>query len=84
MDKNKLKSLSPSPRPPFQFLMTRVRKYRFRARKPLNLTKVGVAAKHKDVATKLKVGGVASSPTIEKLHPCFHLHELIPIQFFTS
>ena len=42
--------------------MAKVRHYRFRARNPLNLTKVGVA-KHKVGVANLKVGGWGSRPT---------------------
>ena len=48
----------------WQFCMAKVRHHRFRAGKPLNVTKVGVA--------KHKVGGAAASPTVgryRKLHP---------------
>ena len=41
----------------------KVRRYRFRARNPLNLTKVGVAKRKVGVAN-LKVGGVAAPPTV--------------------
>ena len=46
------------------FAWAKVRHHRFRAGKPLNVTKVGVA--------KHKVGGAAASPTVgryRKLHP---------------
>ena len=41
--------------------MTKVNNHRFRARKPLNLTKVGVA-KHKVGVSNLNVGGTAAGP----------------------
>ena len=37
--------------------------HRFKARKPLNLTKVGVA-KHKVGGANLKVGGAVAPPTV--------------------
>ena len=43
--------------------MDKVRHRRFRARNPLNLTKVGVA-KYKDGGASLKVGGAAATPTV--------------------
>ena len=43
--------------------MVKVRHYRFRARNPLNLSKVGVA-KHKVSVANLKVGGAAAPPTV--------------------
>ena len=48
----------------WQFCMAKARQHRFRARKPLKLTKVGVA--------KHRVGGIAAPPTVyitRKLHP---------------
>ena len=47
----------------WQFCMANVRRHRFRARKPLNLTKVGMAKQKVGVAS-LKVGGAAATPTV--------------------
>ena len=54
--------------------MAKVRYHHFRARKPLNVTKVGVA-KHKVGGANLKVGGAAAHELYRKLHPWM----LVPI-----
>ena len=56
-----------------QFCLAKVRQRRFRARKPLNLTKVGVA-KQKVGGANLKVGGAVAPPTVgignsTRVHP---------------
>ena len=52
-----------------QFCMFKVKEHNFRARKPLNLAKVGVA-NHKVGGASHKVGGAAPHHLFWKLHPC--------------
>ena len=51
--------------------MAKVRNHRFRARKPSNLPKVGVA-KHKVGGAKLEVAGAATHQLYRKLRPWSH------------